>query len=346
MTTVTTRDLRSAVERIPRVSLAHLPTPLERLDRFSAAIGGPRIWIKRDDCTGLAFGGNKARHNEFVLADAVAKKAEMLVWGGGLQSNNCRQTAASCAKLGIQCHLVLSGTAKDTLQGNPLLDHLLGASFEIVHARVGHAVDDLVEQRAEAFRQKGMRVYSWDRKVVKPLAAISYILVLTEIIEQLAGEDLRPTHVYGCSAGSTGSGLELAKARLDLELPIRHICPIRWPWDVPLDMSEIANDSAELLGWDTRIDPANIDTCEEFVGPDYGVVTAGGLEAIELLARSEGILLDPSYTGKAMAGLIEDIRQGKLDSDDVVVFVHTGGTPALFAYRDELVDGISAKSFS
>jgi 1-aminocyclopropane-1-carboxylate deaminase/D-cysteine desulfhydrase-like pyridoxal-dependent ACC family enzyme len=331
--------VRCAIDRLPRLRMAHLPTPLEEAPRFAKALGGPRIFIKRDDCTGVAFGGNKARHNELVFGHARELGAEMFVWGAGTQSNNCRQTAAGCAKLGLACHLVLSRAGfSDELQGNLLIDHLVGATVEIVDPPVGPELDALIARRAEEFRAQGRRVYAWDREIVKPRAAVSYLLCLCEILEQLAerGEARQPAATYVCSAGSTGSGLALARAALGMEGPVKNIAPICWPWDLKQDMAEIANAAAELLGLDTRLAAEDIDATEEYVGPGYGIPTDECLEAMQLLARTEGVVLDPVYTGKALAALIADVRRGAYRPDDVVVFVHTGGTPAVFAYRDRL----------
>src|SRR5438067_3768586 len=160
---MTTDDLRHTAARLPRVALAHLPTPLEEVTRFARRLGGPRVFLKRDDCTGMLFGGNKTRHNEFLMADALQKGADVVVWGAGVQSNNCRQTAAACAKLGLECHLYLTrATHNDDVQGNLLLDHLMGATVHIVDAAMGPEMDDLLLARAEELRRAGRRPYVWD----------------------------------------------------------------------------------------------------------------------------------------------------------------------------------------
>jgi 1-aminocyclopropane-1-carboxylate deaminase/D-cysteine desulfhydrase-like pyridoxal-dependent ACC family enzyme len=337
---VTTAALRESIARLPRFPLAHLPTPLEEAPRLSAALGGPRIFVKRDDATGLAFGGNKTRHNEFLLADALARGADLFVWGAGVQSNNCRQTAAACAKAGLDCHLVLGrgrpAKGPDEVQGNLLLDHLLGASYEIVDESVGPALDARIAERAARFRAAGRRVYSWEPRIVKPLAAVSYVLCLIEIVEQAAAAGFNPAAIYVCSAGSTGSGVALGAAALGLDLPVRSIAPIRWESDTQADMAEIANEAAELIGLDTRLNRSDIELSHDHIGPGYGLASDDCLEALTLLARTEGILVDTVYTGKALAGLITDIRAGAFTRDDCVVFIHTGGTPVLFASNREL----------
>src|SRR5271168_3084778 len=176
-------EIRRTISRLPRVPLAHLPTPLEEVPRFAAKIGATRIFLKRDDCTGMLFGGNKTRHNEFLLADAQRQNADMLVWGAGIQSNNCRQTAAACAKLGLECHLYLTrATHNDDVQGNLLLDHLMGAQVHIIDTPMGPELDDLLLARAKELRAIGRRPFVWDRITGRPIAAVSYALVLAEIL--------------------------------------------------------------------------------------------------------------------------------------------------------------------
>lgn len=332
----TTSQLRQAAERLPRVSLAHLPTPLEAAPRLSAALGA-RVFFKRDDCTGLACGGNKTRHNEHLLAHALSEGAEMLVWGAGVQSNNCRQTAAACARLGLGCHLVLSRAGQDTTpQGNLLLDYLVGASVEFVDAPLGPALFEAVDTAAARFRAQGRRVYSWVNSIVKPRAAVSYVLCLVEIVEQLAARGLRPQAVYCSSAGSTGAGLALGRAALGLDAQVRLVAPISWPWDHCEDIAHIANQAAELMGLDVWLTPEQIDSTLDYIGTGYGQPSAAGNEALALAARCEGILLDPVYTAKALAALVDDARHGRLGGEGPVVFVHTGGIPALFAYTKQL----------
>src|SRR6516165_10626274 len=182
---LTIDELRRAAAKLPRVPLAHLPTPLEEAVRFSRRLEGPRVFIKRDDCTGLLFGGNKTRHNEFLMAEALKQKADVLVWGAGVQSNNCRQTAAACNKLGLECYLYLTrATHNDDVQGNLLLDHLLGAHITIIDTPMGPALDDLLLAKAKELRAAGRRPFVWDRVTGRPIAALSYALALAELLEQ------------------------------------------------------------------------------------------------------------------------------------------------------------------
>lgn len=342
-----TFTLRQAIDRLPRYPLSHLPTPLEYLPRLSKALGGPRIYVKRDDCTGLACGGNKARHNEFLLGDALAQGADIFVWGAGVQSNNCRQTAAACAKAGLDCHLVLGrgrpADGPDELQGNLLLDHLVGAKIEIVPESLGPDLDRRIAEQAEVYRAQGRKPYYWESDRVKPLAAVSYALCLLEILEQSSNAGIEPAAVYVSSAGSTGSGLALARYCLGLKFPTRSVAPLEWPWDTRADMARIANLAAGFLGLNERMPVDEIDVTFDFIAPGYGKMSSAGDEAMTLMARTEGILLDPIYTAKALAGLIRDIRQGKYSTDHNVFFIHTGGIPALFAYNQEIASRIPAK---
>jgi 1-aminocyclopropane-1-carboxylate deaminase/D-cysteine desulfhydrase-like pyridoxal-dependent ACC family enzyme len=331
-------ELRRCIARLPRVDLAHLPTPFEEAPRFAEAVGACRIFLKRDDCTGMLFGGNKTRHNEFLMAEALRQGADVVVWGAGVQSNNCRQTAAACNKLGLECHLYLTRAShNDDIQGNLLLDHLMGARVSVVDVPIGPALDELLVAKAEELRRAGRRPFVWDRVSGRPLAAVSYLLCLAEIVEQLGAMGVEPGAIYAAAAGATGAGLALGKAILGLTGKVRLLAPIRWPWDTPTDLAEVANQTAALLGMPHRLKPADIDVRDDFVGPAYGTVTPEGRQAMTLLARTEGVLLDPVYTAKAMAGLIHDVRQGQAQPGQCLVFVHTGGTPAVFAYRDELM---------
>jgi L-cysteate sulfo-lyase len=338
MTNLTPTQLHEQAARLPRVSLAHLPTPLEEAPRFAKRLGGPRLFIKRDDCTGMLFGGNKTRHNEFLMGEALRQKADIVVWGAGTQSNNCRQTAAACNKLGLDCLLFLSRAAhNDDIQGNLLLDHLMGAEVHIIDEPLGPALDDLLLAKAAELKKAGRRPFVWDRITGRPIAAISYALCLAEILEQARAGGFEPKAVYAAAAGATGAGLALGKAVLGWPGKIRLLCPIRWPWDTPADLAEVATAAAGLLGLPHRLSAHDLDIRTDYIGAGYGSVTDEGRAAMKLLAQCEGILLDPAYTAKAMAGLIDDIKNKRLGPADTTVFIHTGGTPAVFAYRDKLL---------
>lgn len=338
---VSRTELKAALARVPRFALGHLPTPLEPLPRLSEKLGGPTIWIKRDDCTGFVFGGNKTRHNEYLLGDALASGADCFVWGAGVQSNNCRQTAAACAKAGLPIHLILSrahSSGPVEPQGNLLLDYLVGASVEFTDAPVGPELDALIKAHADRLREAGRRPYFWNRPVVTAVAAIGYVPCILEIVEQTTAQGVDPSAIYLSSAGSTGAGAALGATALGLKAPVLSIAPMSWPWDTATEMAQIASEAARRLGLPHRLTAADLHVTNDYIPPAYGMPGPDCLEAMELIARAEAILLDPIYTGKALAGLIDHIRQGRYRTDEHVVFIHTGGTPVLFAMNQLLAE--------
>jgi D-cysteine desulfhydrase family pyridoxal phosphate-dependent enzyme len=333
-----TDAVRAALDRLPRVRLAHLPTPLERMPRLSAALGDVELWIKRDDCTGLLLGGNKTRQLEFTLGDAVASGADCVVQGADAQSNHCRQTAAAAARLGLECHLVLRGREEEEpLQGNLLLDRLCGATVQWTDADLGEPLEREKQALGRRLQEEGRKPYVIGGPRGKLLGAAAYALQACELADQCRSFGLEPDYLYACSAGPTHAGLLLGARALGWGGVVQAIAPIRWPYDVPPALAATANALAEELGLEVEIGPTEPRHAEEYVGPGYGVLTREARVAIELVARTEGILLDPSYTGKAMAGLIDHIRRGKVRPGTKGVFLHTGGTPALFRHARELL---------
>jgi len=334
----TPAEIFAAADRLPRVHLAHLPTPLEEIPKFAKWLGGGvRVFVKRDDCTGLLLGGNKARHNEFLMGDALDLNSDVVVWGAGVQSNNCRQTAAACAKLGLECHLYLSRMKYSTEpQGNLLLDYLVGAHVHFTDATIGLELNALMASKAEEFRKQGRRPYVWNPARVVPRAAVSYAVCVAEIAEQLEGMGLEAEALYVSSSGATGAGVALGRELLGLKANARLICPMPWPWSIPDATARDANAAAELLGFPNRLEAKQIDADETFIEPGYGMPSQRGREALNALARTEAILLDPVYSAKAMAGLIADVRAGKYFPGSVLVFIHTGGTPAIFAEPEKV----------
>lgn len=330
---LTPQAIREAAARLPRVRLAHLPTPLEELPRFAKKLGGKvRIFIKRDDCTGLVLGGNKARHNEFLLGDALSHGADVVVWGASVQSNNCRQTAAACAKLGLDCHLYLSkGRFSTEPQGNLLLDYLVGARVEFTDAKLGPELYALLEAKAAELRKIGRNPYYFDPPRVIPIAAISYTLCLAEIADQLSELGLSPNGIYVSSAGATGAGVALGRVLLGWTCPTRLICPMTWPWHIPTAIARDASAAAERMGLPHRLTVADVDADESYVPPGYGLPSAASRAALLQLAATEAIVLDHVYTAKALAALIDDVRAGKYPPGSNLVFIHTGGVPAIFA---------------
>jgi 1-aminocyclopropane-1-carboxylate deaminase/D-cysteine desulfhydrase-like pyridoxal-dependent ACC family enzyme len=331
--------LRAALDRQPRVSLASLPTPLEHLPRLTAALGGPQIYVKRDDLTGLAFGGNKTRALEFVLGDLLAReKPDVLVTGANIQSNWSRQSAAAAARLGIPIVLVLRNTEMQELQGNVLLDLWLGADVRFVDepdvtAIIGSHLDRVVaELRAEG--KRAVKIDPW-----APCVALGYVAMMLELQAQCEAMGVRPTRIWTAAAGPTQSGMVLGARLLEWPIQVTGIAPIEWT-DRSMEAATAAsaNAAAEVLGSPVRVSPEEIDSHSEYMAPGYGRPSPAGLDAMRLLARTDALLLDPVYTSKAMAGLIDHVRRGILGPDDVVVFLHTGGLPAVFAYRDAVLE--------
>jgi len=339
--TVTVKELHEKIDALPRVRLATLPTPLHEVPRFSKALGGPRIFIKRDDLTGLAFGGNKTRMFEFLLAQAIQQGADTIIGGAGVQSNYSRQLVAACNQLGLEAHLILRritrGEKDDDVQGNLLLDLLAGASVRIIDATTEEqrkAMYDLAKElKKEGKRPFVVRLAQNDDLSPDVLA---YTNCFCEIAEQCEELGIQPSHLYCASYDSTQAGLELGKAALGSKMRIMGIAPADWLHGVAKLTARYANQAAGKIGLSCRVNENDVFNTEDYVGEGYGIVTHEGIQMIKLMARTEGIFLDPVYTSKAMAGLHDHIKQGKLKKDDTVLFLHTGGTPALFAYVDDL----------
>ena len=337
-----------SVDSQPRFPLATLPTPLQEAPRLRRVLGGesrcPRILIKRDDLTGLAFGGNKARKLEFLVADALAQKATVLVTTGAEQSNHARMTAAAAAMAGLRCSLVL--TAKDErppAQGNLLLDYLLGAEVHFVPANpdpklaIGDQEAAVVSRVMAELEARGERPYLIVIGGSSPVGALGYVEGTRELLEQMERMGVKASRLYYAS-GSRGTQAGLALGAKLYEAPYR-LYGVAVSGGEPAKTRRalrIIEEAAARVGATVAMTAEEISTDQDYIGPGYGIPTPGGLEAITLLARQEGILLDPVYTAKAMAALIDHVRRGLVDPAETVVFLHTGGTPALFAYADVL----------
>ena len=331
----TAEALIQKVAQIPQVDLGYFPTPLHECPRLSETLGGPRIFMKREDCSGLAFGGNKVRQLTFTIGDAVAQGADTIVHGAASQSNHCRQAAAACGKLGLNCYLRLARDHKSILQGNLLLDNLAGVDVEIVDVPFGPELDVVKYELAEKLKTQGMKPYVVASPRSTALAAVAFTWCIAEIAQQQQQLDINADWIYTCSVGGTQAGLVLGTKTLGLKMKPFGIAPIVWEGKLER-MRTAANSAAELLELDTRITDADIQNTDDYIGQAYGYLTPECIDALKLVAKTEGIFLDPVYTAKAMAGLMDHIQQGKFGRDDTVIFLHTGGTPALFAYQEEL----------
>lgn len=323
------------LEDFPRIPLAHLPTPLENAPRLGAAIGLPRLRVKRDDATGLAMGGNKARKLEYLLADAVAQGADVLFTTGGVQSNHARMTAAAACKLGLRSELFLCDPEPALAQGNLLLDRLFGATVHFIPGLSLSAMYDRMEQRAAELRERGHRPYIIPVGGSTPLGSLGYVRAVQELAEQCRAQDLR-VDAMAVATGSTGtlSGILLGARLFMPETRVYGISVSPGAAAGKRKAAQIVGEAAALLDLDWSPSPEDISLWDDWLGPAYGVATPEGLEVIELAARTEGYLLDPVYTGKALAGTRGLAERGELRPDETVVFWHTGGAPALFAFPE------------
>lgn len=328
--------------RFPRIRLAHLPTPLERLDRLSQELGGPEIWIKRDDCTGLSTGGNKTRKLEFLMAEAVAQGADMVMTQGATQSNHARQTAAFAAKLGLGCHLLLedrtgSNDRNYKTNGNVLLDHLHGATTETRAGGVDMNAE--MEAVAERLRAEGRKVYTIPGGGSNPTGALGYANCALELINQANDIGLAIDHIV-TATGSAGTqaGLIVGLKAINAQVPLLGI-GVRAPKQKQEEnVFALAERTAQKLGCPGVVLREDVVADSNYVGRGYGIPGPDTLEAIRMFAELEGILLDPVYSGKGAAGLIDYVRKGIFKKGERIVFLHTGGSAALFGYDAYFAD--------
>ena len=345
-------DVRTALDRFPRVALATLPTPLHALRRLRDALGGPgrspRILVKRDDLTGLAGGGNKSRKLEFLVADALRDGATVLVTTGGAQSNHARMTAAAGRMVGLGTSLVLTAESDvPEVQGNLLLDYLFGAEVQFIRAgddpalATGPGEAEKVAEVVAALRARGARPYVIPIGGSCPVGVLGYVAGTVELVAQLEEGRERPTRLY-VAAGSRGTaaGLVLGARLADAPYRVHGVAVSGGDPAKSADAAKIANEAAALAGSPVRLAAGDFETDQSQIGPGYGRDTPACLEAITLVARTEGILLDPVYTGKAMAGLLADIRAGAIKPSETVVFLHTGGLPGIFGHAAGLAAAV------
>lgn len=324
------------LSRFPRLRLAHLPTPLEYLKRLSEELGGPEIWIKRDDCTGLSTGGNKTRKLEFLMAEAQIQGADTVMTQGAVQSNHVRQTSAFAAKLGMKCHVLLedrTGYTDDNYNhnGNVFIDLLHGATYE----KRGPGLDMNAEMEvvADKLRDAGSNVYTIVGGGSNATGALGYVDCAFELLHQANDKDLVLDHIVHAT-GSTGTqaGLIVGLKAMNANIPLLGIS-VRAPKETQEEnVYKLAVETASKLGCDGVVNRDDIVANSDYVGKGYGFPTEAGIEAIKMFAELEGILLDPVYSSKGAAGLIDLIRKGSFKKSDRVVFIHTGGSASLFGY--------------
>ncbi len=313
---------------IPRLHFAHLPTPIEELPRLSATLGGPRILVKRDDQTGLAFGGNKTRKLEFLVAEAQEQGAKMLISAGAIQSNHCRQTAAAAARYGFECTLVLTGDLPSQPSANLLLDGLFGV--KIVHVADRKDRDRILQETFDNATADGKKPYLVPYGGSSPTGALGYAFAMEEFLKQGVHVDWM---VFGTSSGGTHAGLVLGQRVFGFKGKVLGISidePEDW---LKTHVSELATKASEKMGERIQFGPDAVLANDSYCKAGYGVLTEAEREAVHLFARTEGLLLDPVYTGRAAAGMIDLVRKGFFKKEDTALFWHTGGQPALFAEK-------------
>ena len=323
------------IAEFPRLNLAHLPTPLERLDNLSKMLG-VELWIKRDDCTGLSTGGNKARKLEFLIAEALERDADIVITHGATQSNHARQTAAAAARTGLACHVLLedrTGKPEPEYRCNGIvfLDRLHGATIESRPS--GLDMNAELDGVAARLRAEGRKPYVIPGGGSNPTGALGYVNTAMELVFQADAIGLRIDHVvHATGSAGTQAGMVVELAGMDTGIRLLGI-GVRAPKDVQeRNVYHLARDTARKLGMNEPIGPELVEANCDYVGAGYGLPGADTLDAIRVMACTEGILLDPVYSGKAMAGLLDLCRQGAFESGETIVFLHTGGSAALFGY--------------
>ena len=327
-----------SINNLPRIQINFLPTPLVELKRLADVLDGPRIFIKRDDLTGLALGGNKTRKLEFLLGEALSQNCDAVITGGAIQSNHCRQTAAAAAAVGLECHLALGGEQPAFPDGNLLLDYLFGA---IIHWCGEQGKGEQIPEIAEKLRSEGRKPYIIPYGGSNAIGAIGFVAAVSELKEQLSAQNNKVDCVILPSgSGGTYAGITVGVDIYDLVMKVIGIGIDRGESGEPpyeSELATLANQIAEKLDIESRYTANKFQMRYKYFGEGYGVVGDLEREAIQLVAKYEGILLDPVYTGRAMGGLIDMIRNKEFTSSDTVLFWHTGGTPALFEYARELI---------
>jgi 1-aminocyclopropane-1-carboxylate deaminase/D-cysteine desulfhydrase-like pyridoxal-dependent ACC family enzyme len=328
-------------DKLARVRLAILPTPYEEAKRLSAALGGPRIFIKRDDLAGLGFGGNKSRLLEFVMGAVRRDGCDAVVACASMQSNKLREIAVAANRLGLRCVLCLQhGDPRAPRQGNLLLFDLLGVELRFLppEQSEGPRVLEAQEAAKVELEAQGHRVYVMDRRLeYGALATAAYVHQAEELVNQMAEIGRTPLRVFvTVGAGMTAAGMILGLKHLGCPARVEGVCVEQSAEVLRPEVLDYAQRAAALLGLATQVKPEDITLHGQYLAPGYGRLTPAVAETIRLMAKSEGILLDPVYTGKTMAAVIDQIRRGVIAREESVTFIHTGGTPALFAYSEEL----------
>jgi L-cysteate sulfo-lyase len=327
--------------RFPRIKLAHLPTPLEYLPRLSEKLDGPAIFVKRDDCTGLASGGNKTRKLEFLMADALAQKADTIITQGAVQSNHARQTAAAAARLGLQCELLFENRIREPNQiylhsGNVFLDRLFGANIH--HHPGGTDMNAAMEDFATDLRKQGRKPYVIPGGGSNRIGALGYVNCAMELLQQANQQQLNvDCVVHATGSAGTQAGLVAGLRATHANIPVLGIGvnAAREPQEEKV--YKLALETADFIGAGGCVRREDVVANCAYVGDGYGIATAGMREALLMLARLEGLLFDPVYSGKGLAGMIDLVKKGVFKTGQNIVFIHTGGSAGLFGYLEEIL---------
>ena len=328
--------------RFPRVRITHGPTPLEFMPRLTDALGGPNLYVKRDDCTGLGTGGNKTRKLEFLMAEALAQQADTIITQGATQSNHARQTVAIAAKMGMQCEILLEDRTGSKVEaykhsGNVFLDHLYGAN--VTERPGGTDMAAAMNEVADALRAKGRKPYIIPGGGSNPIGALGYVVCALELVDQFNNQGLNvDSVVHATGSAGTQAGLLAGFEGTRSQIPVLGIGVRAAKEAQENSVFNLACKTADLLEVSGSVKREAVVANCDYVGGGYGVPTPGMVEAVTLLARLEGILLDPVYSGKGMAGLIDLCRKGHFKKGQNVVFLHTGGAVALYGYMDAFKD--------
>ena len=345
--------MNKALLLLPRLELAKLPTPLDRVENLGKSLGDLDLWFKRDDLTGFGLGGNKVRSLEYLAADAMKVNSNILITGGSPGSNHVRTTMAVAAHLGLKGVAVLSGTRPSKANGNLLLNQLLDAKLIFTGNPDRSYIDNYIEDEAESLRGKGESPYMIRRGGVSSLGCIGYVSAAVEICSQLQSLNLNPDILLcatGC--GVTQAGLLVGFKLMGLNCRLYGITVSRTRDECIAYIKQLINETEDVLGLESRVKNDEIFVFDEYIGDGYSVPTSEGIDAIRLVAQTEGIFLDPIYTGKAMAGLTDLVKKDLIGSDNTVIFLHTGGSPSIFSNStiisnsNNLADSVIDKSTS
>ena len=334
-------ELVERINKIPRVNLAQLPTTLDFAPNISKELN-INLYIKRDDCTALAFGGNKTRHLEFIMAKTLSENYDCILTGASSQSNFCRQAVAAANKLNLDSYLVLMHGVKGKLmQGNFLLYNILGANVDVVEGEDLEQIPKYLDKKYKQLTENGKKpllIYGGFGKEDTTLAGISYANAMAEIDLQMNEQNFMADHLFVTAANMTQAGCVLGAKILNWPTRIQGISPVYWEMDIKKDIARICNDGAKMLDVNLDFSRDMINHDNNYVGEKYGATTDDGIKAMKLLANREGIILDPVYTSKGFAALIDYVEKGIIKKGDNVIFMFTGGSPAVFAYNKEITN--------